>query len=75
MPKYIEKRVDLVGYYHSGMDKQTIEQGKIELLSQWTMDGWDEQFVLMFIREYYRKEAVLATKKMKHKWKRHSYPC
>ena len=25
-------------------NKQTNEQGKIELLSQWTKDGWDEQF-------------------------------
>ena len=25
-------------------DEQTIKQkGKIELLSQWTMEGWDEQ--------------------------------
>ena len=27
------------------MDKQTNKQGKIELLSQWTMDGWDEQWL------------------------------
>ena len=25
-------------------DKRTNKQGKIELLSQWTMDGWDEQY-------------------------------
>ena len=47
MPVHIEKGGDLVGCYHSGTDrqtnKQTNEQGKIELLSQWTMDGWDEQ--------------------------------
>ena len=31
---------DLVGCYHSGTDGRTNKQkGKIELLSQWTMDG------------------------------------
>ena len=38
---------DLVGCHHSGTDGRTNEQkGKIELLSQWTMDGWDEQLLL-----------------------------
>ena len=45
MPVYIEKSGDLVGCYHSGTNKRTTEQGKIELLSQWTMDGWDEQIL------------------------------
>ena len=40
MPVYIEKSGDLVGCHHS---RTTTEKGKIELLSQWTMDGWDEQ--------------------------------
>ena len=44
MPLYIEKSGVLVGCYHSGTNEQTTEQGKIELLSQWTMDGWDEQY-------------------------------
>ena len=44
MPIYIEKSGDLVGCYHSGTNKRTAKQGKIELLSQWTMEGWDEQF-------------------------------
>ena len=36
---------DLVRCYHSGTDGQTNKQkGKIELLSQWTMEGWDEQW-------------------------------
>ena len=35
-PVYIEKRGDLVGCHHS---RTTAEKGKIELLSQWTMDG------------------------------------
>ena len=35
----LKKSGDLVRCYHSGMDKQTTEQGKIELLSQWTIDG------------------------------------
>ena len=30
---------DSVGCHHSGRDKRRNEQGKIELLSQWTMDG------------------------------------
>ena len=31
--------------YHSRTNKRTNdEQGKIELLSQWTMEGWDEQY-------------------------------
>ena len=34
---YIEKNGDLVGCYHSGTTDN--KQGKIELLSQWTMDG------------------------------------
>ena len=29
---------------------QTTRQGKIELLSQWTMEGWDEQFKLPMCR-------------------------
>ena len=49
MPVCIEKSGDSVGCYHSGTDgqtnEQTTEQGKIELLSQWTKDGWDEQFL------------------------------
>ena len=48
MPVYIEKSGDLVGCYHSGTDERTnertTEQGKIELLSQWTMEDCDEQF-------------------------------
>ena len=45
MPVYIEKMeiwsdVTIAGQ----MNKRTTEQGKIELLSQWTMDGWDKQF-------------------------------
>ena len=44
MPVYIEKSGDLVGCYHSGTDGQTTEQGEIELLSQWTIDDWDEQY-------------------------------
>ena len=43
MPVYIEKSGDLVRCYYSGTDGRTTEQGKIELLSQWTMDGCDEQ--------------------------------
>jgi len=39
MHVYIEKSGDLVGCYNSGTNEQTTEQGKIELLSQWTMDG------------------------------------
>ena len=39
MPVYIEKSGDLVRCYHSGTDGRTNEQGKIELLSQWIMDG------------------------------------
>ena len=40
MPVYIEKKSgDLVG-----TDGQTNKQGKIELLSHWTMEGWDEQY-------------------------------
>ena len=42
MPVYIEKSGDLVGCHHS---KTTTEKGKIELLSQWNMEGWDEQFI------------------------------
>ena len=41
MPIYIERSGDLIECYHSG---KTHEQGKIELLSQWTMEGWDEQY-------------------------------
>ena len=37
---------DLVGCHHGGTNKQPTEQGKIGLLSQWTMEGWDEQFKL-----------------------------
>ena len=29
-------------------NKQSNKQGKIELLSQWTMEGWDEQFERTF---------------------------
>ena len=35
-PVCIEKSGDLVGCHHSGRNN---EQGKIEPLSQWTMDG------------------------------------
>ena len=36
----LKKNGDLVGGYHSGTNKRTNnEQGKIELLSQWTMGG------------------------------------
>ena len=53
MPVYIEKSGDLVGCHHSG----TTKQGKIELLSQWTMDCWDEQLFVILINqilyEYY----------------------
>ena len=38
-PVYIEKSGDLVGCYHSGTNERTNKQGKIELLSQLTMDG------------------------------------
>ena len=31
-------------YWLGRTNKQTNEQGKIELLSRWTMDGWDEQY-------------------------------
>ena len=41
MPVYIEKSGDLVGCYHSGTNDE--QKGKIGLLSQWTMEGWDEQ--------------------------------
>ena len=45
MPVYIEKSGDLVaGCHHSGTTTTTNEQGKIGLLSQWTMECWDEQF-------------------------------
>ena len=40
---YIEKSGDMVGCYHSGTDRRTNKQGKKELLSHWTMEGWDEQ--------------------------------
>ena len=42
LPVYFEEKKsgDLVGCYHSGTNEQTNdEQGKIELHSQWTMDG------------------------------------
>ena len=40
LPVYIEKDGDLVGCYHSGTTNEQTndEHGKIELLSQWTMD-------------------------------------
>ena len=51
MPVYIKKSGDLVRCYRSGTAGRTNEQGKIELLSQWTMDGWDEQKkILIFLR-------------------------
>ena len=40
MPVSIEKSGDLVGCHHSGT---TNKQGKIGLLSQWTIEGLDEQ--------------------------------
>ena len=55
MSVYIDKSGDLVGCYHSGMDRRTDirtdrwadamtnnKQGNIDLLSQWTTDGGDE---------------------------------
>ena len=51
MTVYIEKSGDLVGCYHSGTDGQTTEQGEIELLSQWTIDDWDEQYGNQWRRE------------------------
>ena len=40
MPVYNDKSVDLVRCYHSGTNERTNdEQGKIELLSHWTMEG------------------------------------
>ena len=38
MPVYIDKCVELAGCHHSGTTNDN-EQGKIELLIQWTMDG------------------------------------
>ena len=35
------------------INKQTNEQGKIELPSQWTMDGWDEQFLINGINKWH----------------------
>ena len=37
MPVYIEKSVDFIRCYHSGTIELTNEQGKIEVLSRWTM--------------------------------------
>ena len=51
MPVYIEKCGDLVRCHHSGTNKQ----GKIELLSHWTMEGWDEQF------SHWRHEVQIGT--------------
>ena len=54
-----KKKWDLDGCYHSGT---TDEQGKIGLLGQWTMEGWDEQIgctlqqihvFLLFIKDIY----------------------
>ena len=43
------------GCHHSGTNERTNnEQGKIELLSQWTMEGWDGQYNSVSIR------AILA---------------
>ena len=45
MPVYIEKKVEIwsdvtiAGRTDGRTNKQTNEQGKIELLSQWTKDG------------------------------------
>ena len=38
----LKKNGDLVGCYHSGItnERTNNEQGKIRLLSQWTMEGW-----------------------------------
>ena len=41
MPVHIEKVEIWSDLTIAG--RTTDEQGKIELLSQWTMDGWDEQ--------------------------------
>ena len=42
--KTAEVICQFLGCYHSGTDnKRTTEKGKIELLSQWTKDGLDEQ--------------------------------
>ena len=38
-----KKKWDLDKCHHSGTNEQPTKQGKIELLSQWTMEGWDEQ--------------------------------
>ena len=43
----------LVGCYHSGTEGRTTEQGKIELLSQWTKDSWDEQKKKLLINDDY----------------------
>ena len=54
MPVYIEKSGDLVGCYHSGTDGQTNKhKGKIGLLSHWTMEGWDEQYLSKFCNRSY----------------------
>ena len=47
MPVHIEKKVEIWSdvTVAGRTDGQTKEQGKIKLLSQWTMDGWDEQYV------------------------------
>ena len=50
MPVYIEKYGDLVGCHHSRTRNK--QEGKIELLSQWTNEGWDEQKVRSFAYPY-----------------------
>ena len=56
MPVYIEKKV---GCYHSRTDEQTNKQGKIELLSHWPMEGWDEQNWLTGGREEGRRKRKI----------------
>ena len=58
MPVHIEKSGDLVGCYHSGTNKRPTEKGKIELLSQWTKDGWDEQYSPLFQLTTYQWNCV-----------------
>ena len=50
-PKYIEKKVEIWSdvTIAGQTNEQTTEQGKIELLSPWTMDGWDEQKCILKI--------------------------
>ena len=60
MPVHIEKSGDLVGCSHSGTNDQPTEQGKIELLSQWTMKGWHEQIVYIWKLKVQHENAVFV---------------